>query len=57
MCVAENSDQDYLLLQNEVQRIREIIDQQHVQFLQVIDQEKNQLLIQIEDYLQLIGSK
>ncbi len=50
-------DQDYALVENEIDRIRQIIEQQYVDFVQLVDQEKNSLLIKIEDYIQSITSK
>lgn len=56
-CLLDTYDQEYQVWQSEIDRIRQIIEQQHVQFVQVIDQEKKHLLAQIEDYLRSIGSK
>ncbi len=50
-------DKDFLLVENEIDRIRQIIEQQYSDIVQSIDNEKNILLIKIEDYIRSITSK
>jgi hypothetical protein len=55
--VIDTYDQDYRLVENEIDRIRQIIEQQYLDFVQLVDQEKSILLIKIEDYIRSITSK
>ena len=54
MLLLDNYDQDYTLVEGEIDRIRQIIERQYFDFVQLVEQEKNSLLIKIEDYIQSI---
>ncbi len=44
-------------MDNEIDRIRLLIDQRYMNLVQLIEDEKNSLLNQIEDYLQFNVSR
>ncbi len=50
-------DQDAGNVENEIDRIRLLIDQRYINFVQLIENEKNNLLNKLEEYLQLNLSK
>ncbi|CAF1164116.1 unnamed protein product [Adineta steineri] len=52
LCHLTNTyDKDFVVVENEVDRIRQMIEQRYLDFVQLIDSEKNTLLIKIEDYI------
>lgn len=56
VCI-DTYDKDFFLVENEIDRIRQIIEQQYSDVIQLIDQEKNVLLVKIEDYIRSIKFK
>ncbi len=54
---SDTCDKDFELVENEIDRIRQMIEQRYLDFVQLIDSEKNILLIKIEDYIGSITSK
>lgn len=50
-------EKDFGSIENEILRTRQLIEQQYSDVIQLIDQEKNILLIKIQDYIQSITSK
>ncbi|CAF1945604.1 unnamed protein product [Rotaria magnacalcarata] len=57
LCLLSNTyDKDFIVIENEMYRIRQIIEQQYTDIIQSIDSEKNSLLIKLEDYIKSITS-
>ncbi|CAF2793634.1 unnamed protein product [Rotaria sp. Silwood2] len=57
LCQLSNTyDKDFVLIENEMYRIRQIIEQQYSDVVQSIESEKNTLLIKLEDYIKSITS-
>ena len=50
--LSDNYDKDLNNVNKEINRIRLLIDQRYMNLVQLIENEKNQLLNQIEEYLQ-----
>ncbi|CAF0919473.1 unnamed protein product [Rotaria sordida] len=57
LCQLSNTcDKDFVLVENEMSRIRQIIEQQYLDVVESIESEKNTLLIKLEDYIKSITS-
>ena len=50
-------DKDVAVVETEIDRVRAMIDQRHMDFVHLIENEKNILLLKIEDYLKSMTSK
>ena len=44
-------NKDSILVENEIDRIRQIIEQQYLDVVKLIDNEKNSLLIKLEEFI------
>jgi hypothetical protein len=49
-------DKDLLAIENETDRIRMMIEQRYLDFVQMIEHEKNTLLFNIEAYIRSLSS-
>jgi len=57
ICQLSNTyDKDFVIVENEIDQIRQRIEQKYLDIVQLIDNEKNGLLIKIEDYIGSIRS-
>jgi hypothetical protein len=55
--IIDTYNKDFALVETEIDRIRQIIEQQHFDVVQLIENEKNGLLIKLEDFIKSITSK
>lgn len=53
----EAYNRDLIVVENEIDRIRQTIEQQSNEIVQSIENEKKNLLIRIEDYIQALMTK
>ncbi|CAF0782506.1 unnamed protein product [Adineta ricciae] len=54
--LSNNYDRDFGSVENEIDRIRQMLERRYLEFVQSIDNKKNTLLIQIEDHIRSTSS-
>ena len=54
---SDNYDRDLESVENEIDRIKQMLERRYLEFVQSIDNEKNTLLIRIEDHIRSTSSQ
>ena len=47
----DNYDKDFVSIENQIDQIRHMVEQRYLDFVRLIDTEKNTILIKIEDHI------